>query len=380
MADVFKVAELLVNNAIKNYGQEVDLIAYTGSYARGEARDDSDLDIFYVPADGKKPPITRTFLLDGRLFDFWAISWNTMEGFATGRIRGWSFAPALVHHSRVLYARTGDQAAKLEELKRKIVDLQKPEARPQMIKRAVNNFGHTMAYVAKVRLAVEDKDLTNARYAGWQAVESTWESLSLANQVFFHRGLGKSLSEAAKFKDKPEGLSQLIKTIITSGYLDQVLEACEQLALSTRQVLRRLQESMPSHSSVQEQFQEAYPEMRDKVGKLLAACKRGDVIAAHAEAHQLQHDITLTLYRTTEGAGDIDFNQYSELATLFREYQFPDLLQFSTGSLEELAEQAELLDEKFRRFLTEHSVELCEIRTLDELKRSLQLRKDAATL
>ena len=57
MSDVFKVAALLVDNAIKNYGQDVDLIAYTGSYARGEARDDSDLDIFYTPADGRKPPI-----------------------------------------------------------------------------------------------------------------------------------------------------------------------------------------------------------------------------------------------------------------------------------------------------------------------------------
>jgi hypothetical protein len=57
---------------------------------------------------------------------------------------------------------------------------------------------------------------------------------------------------------------------------------------------------------------------------------------------------------------------------MFREYQFPDLLQCSTSSLEELAEQAKLLDERFRWFLSEHSVDLCEITTLDELRQSLQ--------
>lgn len=53
MSDVFAVAKLLMGNAIKTCGHEIDIIAYSGSYARGEARDDSDLDIFYIPVDGK---------------------------------------------------------------------------------------------------------------------------------------------------------------------------------------------------------------------------------------------------------------------------------------------------------------------------------------
>lgn len=56
MSDVFTVAKLLVDHTVKNYGQEVDVIGYYGSHARDEARDDSDLDIFYIPADGRNPP------------------------------------------------------------------------------------------------------------------------------------------------------------------------------------------------------------------------------------------------------------------------------------------------------------------------------------
>jgi hypothetical protein len=57
---------------------------------------------------------------------------------------------------------------------------------------------------------------------------------------------------------------------------------------------------------------------------------------------------------------------------MFREFQFPDLIKFASSSLEELGEQAKLFDERLRWFLSEQSVDLCEIKTLDELGQSLQ--------
>ena len=117
-----------------------------------------------------------------------------MQGFATGRIRGWPFIPALVYHAQILYARSNGEIVRLEGLKNQILDLQKPEARPQMINRALGNFSNIMAHVANLRLAVADGDLTDVRDAGWQVVQSTWECLALVNQVFFDRGLANDLS------------------------------------------------------------------------------------------------------------------------------------------------------------------------------------------
>ena len=41
MNDVFAVAEVLVSHAVENYGEDVDLIGYYGSHARGDAREGS---------------------------------------------------------------------------------------------------------------------------------------------------------------------------------------------------------------------------------------------------------------------------------------------------------------------------------------------------
>ncbi len=371
MRDVFEVANLLVEDAVRIYGGEIDIIAYSGSHARGEARDDSDLDLFYVPADGKKPPIGRTFLLEGVLFDFWAIPWSTMEGFATGHIRGWSFAPGLIHHTKILHARTDQQSARLAALQQQILDLQKPEARPKMVRRALRNFGSAMVHLANLRLAVLDGNLTDVRYAGWQVIQSVWECLALSNQVFFERGLAKGLGEAAKFKDKPERLGDCIATITTSADFSRILAAGEELVFSTRRILRRIQQTIPASTTVSEQFRQLYPEVKDKVGKLLAACARGDSVAAHAEALHLQREVALTLHATEQGAGGDDFNLYSELEGPYSALQLPDLIASCSGSLQELAAEAGRFDEKLRLTLSDQSVDLCEFKSLDELAESL---------
>ncbi len=371
MVDVFEVANLLRDHAVENYGGDIDLIGYYGSRARGEADQGSDLDIFYIPAEGKNPPIARTFLLDGLLFDFWPIRWELMAGFATGRARGWAFAPALVYYTKVLYARTDETARRLDGLRNQIDELQGPEARPQMVRRALETYPSVLAHLANLRLAVAGGAISAARFAAWNVIERAWECLALANQVFFSRGLAKSLTETDKFREKPADLDRLVNTIALSPEPMEVLQAGETLAASLREVLDRIRGTVPAQAAYRDVFRNAYPELKDAQRKLLRACERGERVAASAEAWLLQSELTAMLNQSADGLHQKDFNLYGEMNDLYSELGFPDLMGCGSGDLEELAAGALSFDDVLRHLLAEHAVDLGELESIAVLQRAL---------
>jgi hypothetical protein len=335
------------------------------------AKGTSDLDIFYIPADGKNPPVGRTFLVKGVLFDFWAVGWDTMEGFASGRKRGWSFAPAIVHHAKVLHARSAEQAVRFEALKQKVLDLQMPEARPQMIQRAVDEFRMALAHLGNLRLAVAGDDFSNVRHAGWQVILSTWECLALANQVFFDRGWGNMLDQISRLQCRPEDLEASIVIISTSDDPVLIANTAERLVLGTRQILREFQKSLLSQKPMGDVFDSCYPEIKDGIGKVLTACERQQPVAASVAAWFAQLDLSLMLNALQHGGDPANFNLYSEFAPVYRQLGFPDLMRVPSGDLGELAEQARLLDQQVRKWLLEQSVNLCEFESMVDLELSI---------
>ncbi len=73
MADVFEIADVLVAHALRAHGDEIAIIACCGFYAKGVASPTSDLDIYYVPDEGKATPLSSQLVLEGLPYDFWPV-------------------------------------------------------------------------------------------------------------------------------------------------------------------------------------------------------------------------------------------------------------------------------------------------------------------
>jgi len=370
MSDVFAVAELLIDHLKKNHGDEVDLVAYYGSYAQGVAAEHSDLDFFYVPAAGCNPPIARCFLLDGRLFDFWPLSWQTLAGFATGTLRCWAFAPALVYHAQVLYARSDEAVERLGGLKGQVSALQQEGAKAQMLERALERFVEAQAHMEELHQGLDRGGLAAVRCASWQIIEGLWETLALANQVFFDRGFHQSLAQVQRFEHRPADMGTLLETAATSPMSAEVVAATEALTRGTRQVLMRLQKSLPS-SSIGDVFDGAYPELKDALGKVLALCGAGERVAALAAAWSVQREVDELLASTRYSAVDMRFNRHDEVTAAFRSLALPNLLADESLELDVLATAIEHMDKALRELLSRNGVALNEFADLSELKKAL---------
>ncbi len=372
MLDVFRVADLLVAHALETAGDEVDLIAIYGSHAKGTASPRSDLDIFYTPAEGRRPLVGRTVLIEGILFDFWPIPWERLEAWAVGRDRGWSQAAGVIHHARLLHARSEAHAARFAALKQKTFDLQQPEARPQMIRRALDEFRSVLAHLGNLRLAASAGDLADARHAGWKLVLAVRECLALANQTLVDQGGKTFLGQMATLPFRPAELEALVVEIGAARESARTAAAAEKLAMATREVLRELQASLPATQRAADEFREAYPEIHAGLGKVLTACEHSRPVDAALAAWFAQYDLSLMLSNLRDGSGHGEFNLYREFAALYREIGLPDLMECPADDPAELASRAGAFDARFREWLGEQSIALCEFTTLEEFEHSLR--------
>lgn len=373
MLDVFQVARRLVDHAVQTHGAAVSLIAYYGSHATGEASAHSDLDIFYTPVDGANPPLARQFLVAGIPFDFWPISWESLAQFATGTLRGWAVAPGIVRNARLLYARSDADRERFHNIQQQVVELEQPQARPQMLRRALEAFPEVLIHLGNLRLACADGDIASIRVAGWNVVTTAVECLALVNQTTFPRGWGYLLEQLPLLALRPENSEALITGIATAADPAQITAAAEELAAGTRRILRRQQEAFPPEAATADVFGDGYPEIREHIAKVLSHCERQRPVAASFEACSLQDEIARMLASTGEELAPVRANLYAEYAGRYRELGFPNLME-NTASPDSgtLAAQARLFDARLRHWLQANSLSLHQYDTLEAFEESLK--------
>jgi hypothetical protein len=376
MADVFKIAQILVSHAKKVHGGEIGIIAYYGSHAKGTATRTSDLDIYYVPDDGKAGSLSCTFILDSLPYDFWGPPWHMLEEITNARSRRpWAVSASLVADTKVLYSRSQADLDRFNALKARIQELTQPESRGYMVERALDEFRTTLFQLGQMRLAKTMGDIPGLHWAGWKFVSSAVNCLALVNQTYFSKGWGSNTAQIMKMEQRPDDLEDLLNGILQPTRSDEMLAHADRLTGEVRVILRSAQDSLAEPSTPQEVFKDFYYYVHEYKNKVLLACEKSDLLAASSAAFHLQELICVLMNKVSAGFFGEDFNLLGEYIGGYQKAGFPDLLESaSKGDLETLTKQVLQLDIQVKAWFTQHEIDLNIIGNKTQLNQFLNQR------
>ncbi len=360
MTDVFKIAEILVTHAKKVHGDEIGIIAYYGSHAKGTATPTSDLDIYYVPDDGKAGSLSTTFILDDLPYDFWGPPWWMLEEIANARSRRpWAVSASMIADTKILYYRSQADLERFNGLKDRIQALVQPENRGYMVERALEEFRTTLFQLGQMRLAITNDDIPGLHWAGWKFMGSAVNCLALVNQTYFSKGWGGNTVQISQMAQKPDELESTLNGILQPGEPLEMLSHAQRLADEVRVILLTAQTSLAKRSTPQDEFKDFYYYIHEYKNKVRKACQNADALSASSAAFHMQELICVLMNKVEAGFYGQDFNILSEYVSGYQKSGFPDLLEpASKGDFQTLAKRVDELDIKFKAWFALHAIDL----------------------
>lgn len=368
MVDVFQVAAQFVEHVKKTYADDVALIAYYGSYARGTASATSDLDVYYIPDDGKAQDLYRSFVFNDLPFEFWPVSWEFAEKIASGR-HSWSVAPAMLWDAQMLYVRSDTDLSRFNALKTGIADLQTPDRKGHMVKLAVELFPAAAIHMENLRLSCRCHDLPGARSTGFNLVTTLVDCLALVNQVFWPKFWTACPQQIFTLPIRPEHLEPCVTTICTSSEFPAIQYAAERLLHDSRELLVREYQRCYAPAKVTEKFNGYYPAIQEYVNKVRSACAKRNLIEISYWATKMQQELSEMLAHVHTGFENSLLHIYAEYRHDFDQQHFPDLAQaVAKSDFGDIVEQTQRFAARVQAYLTQHSVSLRTMQSVEQLQ------------
>ena len=362
MDDLWRAANAIIASARQKLGDEIALIVHTGSRLRGTHSAYSDLDLYYVPATEAEAHCT--ILYAGTPIDFYPIAWRRLEQWANYE----QPLTALLTDVQLLYVRSPADRARFEQLQARIATLQLPEQRLFMVNKAIALFKQTGYRYFLLDVECRPADTFAWQREAWKIVEMVLHALAVMNQTFYHSDCGKNLAEVLALPKRPAHIAEIIAVVVNAADYGQVKTAIQRLLQQTKQLLAAEHQAMVTLTPFAEQFRAYYPEIREQINKILAACEMQNAQRALSAIVQIQNEVADFLSRTADGQSAADLGVYRDYQATYQALGLPDLLPYvHAQDFIGLRQAVETFDHKIQAILTQHGVALNRIATPEEL-------------
>ncbi len=352
MVDFFEMVDLFVEHIKSEYPEDIAIVAYYGSYASGTQNPNSDFDLFFVPTTENGRELGKCIILDGIGIDFFPISWERAERIANFDEN----IVSIIADSKLLYARSEEDKERLESLKEKIRDYQKPEKRKVMLDKASNEFHDVYHQLYNLRKA---EDPSEQRTEAFNALSTILQSIVLINQTYLKSGWGKNFKQIFSLELQPDGLKKLVYQVINSKSKNEMLEALESLTNRTASLLNNEHDKLRPNSSFKDVFEDFYEELRSTFLKIETACDKNQAEIAFCSTAILQNEIKQCLH----AAGDAFIEE--------RFSKLEPLRQYDPSNLEPLKKATTRYEKELVELLESTNVPITKLDNLDEFRKYL---------
>jgi hypothetical protein len=367
MKDNQAIITALQDALLQRFGDEVDLIFQYGSHIRGTAHQYSDVDVSWVPVHADAWG-NITVMVDDTLFDLYPIHWAKLEQMADFR----DVSSTVLLHNRILYQRSQAAADRFGALTERLRAHLQPEARPQMVRQALERFqdiGYDY-YLLRRHVALDDP-IGCLRQA--QAILRTvLHCVAVSNQAPVDT---RKLAQVLALPQLPEGFGEHVHRVVAALTPQAALTAVDALLGATHPFLLELQRRRLNQDATWPAlFDAAYPELKRDLQAVMQACEQQDLFAAKNALFSLLHELSRGIAQVESGFVATSFNGLRDYEQDLTALGFPALAPLLlAGDFAELHRQCLIFDVQLKALLMERAVKLNNFASLEELKRSLLL-------
>lgn len=234
------ICRIVVERARRDFPKDIDLIAGTGSYFRGEGDEYSDIDLLIVPCTERGKAISHSFILNGIGYDLYCTSWQQLEDMAT-------FSPyAMVSHvidPQILYARSPEQRTRFERLRQKAKQMAKEKpSKAACIQKATIPLAKAQEFLGKL---VISKNRSRSFYFAGRILQELQEALFLLNGSYLKGSARCAEQELAQLPWIPQCYGTLCEQVRMAKDLVSLQKAVKEAVTSVADLIKSKTEVRP---------------------------------------------------------------------------------------------------------------------------------------
>lgn len=365
MKDYQAIIDTLQDALLRRFGDEVDLIFQYGSHVSGTAHKYSDVDISWVPVHTETWG-SITVMVDETLFDLYPIHWAKLEQMADFR----DVSSTVLLRNRILYQRTDASAARFHTLAARLRALQAPEARPEVVRRALEIFQGAGYDYYLLRVQAEAGHRTGCLKQAITLLRTMLHCVAVCNQAPVDT---RKLDQVLALSLLPDRFAECVHRVVAAMEPQAVLAATDGLLDSTRTLLLAEQRKLPpTETSYPAVFDSAYPELKRDLQAVMQACEQQDMLACKGALLSLQHEMSYGIAQVGMGFTCTGFNGLAYYEQDLTALGFPALTPLMiAGDFAELHRQCLIFDARLKEFLMERAVRLNHFTSPEELQQFL---------